>query len=105
MVIGFVIWSIVALAFVAIAISTYRAEEAVGFFTFVKPPVVKDIKKYNKAVSVLWLVFAIALEVIGIPFLFLKQNSPLFCVMIIGVVALVIGLMIAYVRLEAKEKI
>ncbi len=35
MVIGFVIWSIVALAFVVIAISTYRAEEAVGFFTFV----------------------------------------------------------------------
>ena len=104
MIIGFVIWSIVALTFVSIAISTYRAEEPVGFFTFVKPPIVKDIKKYNKAVSVLWLVFAIILEVIGIPFLFLKQNSPLFLVMILGVVALVIGLMIAYLRLESKEK-
>ena len=62
MIIGFAIWSIVALTFVAIAISTYRAEEPVGFFTFVKPPVVKDIKKYNKAVSVLWLVFAIILS-------------------------------------------
>lgn len=38
----------------------------------------------------------------GIPFLFLKQNSPVVFLIVFGVIALVIGMMIAYLRIEEK---
>lgn len=104
MVIGFIIWSMVAVVFLAIGISCRRASEAVGFFTFVKPPMVENVKHYNSAVSVLWFVAAGILEIIGMPILFLEQNSPLCIPMIFAVVILIIAMMIAYIKIEAKYK-
>ena len=43
-IIAFVIWSIVALVFVALSIMCYKSKEPVGFFTGVKPPEVTDVK-------------------------------------------------------------
>lgn len=105
MVIGFVIWSIVAISFCGIGISCRKSHEAVGFFTFINPPTVENIEHYNRAVSVLWFAVAILFEIIGIPFLFLEQNSPLFILVIFAVVILVIAMMIAFFRIEAKYKI
>ena len=62
MIIAFIIWSIVAAVFFGIGISCRRSSEAVGFFTFVKPPIVDDIRHYNNAVSVLWFVAASVFE-------------------------------------------
>jgi small-conductance mechanosensitive channel len=77
MLIGFVIWSIVALLFLAIAVSSWKSEEAVGFFTFVKPPVVTDITRYNHSVSLLWIIAAIVFEVVGVPLLSnLSKKTP-----------------------------
>lgn len=104
MIIGFVLWSIVAVIFLGIGISCRRASEAVGFFTFVKPPAVDGVERYNHAVSILWFVTAAIFEIIGFPLLFIEQNSPLFIPMIFAVMVLVIGMMIAYVRIEAKYK-
>jgi membrane-bound ClpP family serine protease len=50
-------------------------------------------------------VSAVFLELFGIPILFVEQNSPVFLIMVFGVVALVIGMMIAYIRIEAKYKV
>lgn len=104
MMIGFVIWSIVAAIFLSIGISCRKSSAAVGFFTFVKPPIVEDVKRYNNAVSILWFVAAGILEIIGIPFLFLKQNSPLFILMIFAVVILLILMMILYFKIESIYK-
>lgn len=104
MMIGFVIWSIVAAIFLGIGISCRKSSEAVGFFTFVKPPIVEDVEHYNYAVSILWFIVAGVFEMIGIPFLFLKQNSPLFILMIFAVVILLIIMMIVYFKIEAKYK-
>lgn len=71
--IGFIIWSIVAILFVGMGISAYKSEKAVGFFTFVESPAVNDVKKYNHAVSILWIVGAVLLEMTGIPFWFLNK--------------------------------
>ena len=104
MIIGFVIWSIVAIIFFGIGISCRKSHEAVGFFTFVKPPVVEDVEHYNNAISILWFIAAGVLEIIGIPILFLKQNSPL-CIPIIFVVIVgVIAMVIAYLKIEEKYK-
>lgn len=104
MIIGFIIWSIVAVIFLGIGNSCRKSNEAVGFFTFVKPPVVEDVKHYNNAVSILWFVVAGVFEIIGIPFLFFKQDSPLFIFIIFAVVFLIIVMMFVYLRIEAKYK-
>ncbi|MBR1740731.1 MAG: hypothetical protein IJ733_02460 [Lachnospiraceae bacterium] len=102
--IGFIIWSLVAALFAGVGLSTWKSDEAVGFFTFVKPPVIRDAKAYNHAVSVLWMVSAVLLEMIGIPLLLLEQNSPMFIPIIFAVVVLIIGMIIVYLRLEAKYR-
>lgn len=100
MIVGFVVWSIVAIIFIGIGISCRKSKEAVGFFTFVKPSVIEDIEHYNNAVSTLWIIAAVVLEVIGIPILFLEQNSPLFILIMFAVIILVIAMMIAYLKIE-----
>lgn len=101
---GFIICSIAAFIFLLIGISARKSNEAVGFYTFVKKPVVNDTKKYNHAVSVLWFAAAAVLGLTGIPFLFLEQNSPVFIVMTFAVVILVLAMMIAYTKIEAKYR-
>ena len=105
MIIAFVIWSVVAVIFFTVGVSAWQSKEAVGFFTFVNPPKVKDTKQYNHAVAKLWFAAAFIFEILGIPFLWLKQNSPLTIFIILGVVILVIAMMIIYARVEAKYKL
>ena len=104
MIIAFVIWSVVAVIFFIIGVSTWKAKEAAGFFTFVNPPKVKDTKQYNHAVAKLWFAAALVFEILGVPFLWLEQNSPVTIFIILGVVILVIAMMIAYIKIEAKYK-
>lgn len=104
MVIGFVIWSVVAAIFFGIGISCRKSNDTVGFFTFVKAPEVKDVKGYNKAVARLWFASAIIMEMMGVPILFLKQNSPWAVLIIFEMMILVIGMMIVYLKIEAKYR-
>lgn len=104
MVIGFVIVSLVAAIFLGIGISCHKSHEAVGFFTFVEPPAVEDVEHYNHAVSLLWFVAAGIIEILGIPFFFLQQNSPLWFLVVFAVLFLVIVMMVTYLKIEAKYK-
>lgn len=104
MIIGFVIWSIAAVIFLGIGVSCRKSTGAAGFFTFVKPPAVENVEQYNHAVSVLWFVTAGVFEIIGIPLLVLKQNSPLFIPLVFAVMVLVITMIIAYIKIEEKYK-
>ncbi|MDE6725674.1 MAG: hypothetical protein K2J79_08720, partial [Ruminiclostridium sp.] len=63
MIIGFIVCSIIAALFVVIGISGARSKEPVGFFTFAKTPEVSDVGKYNRAVSILWIIAAVLLEI------------------------------------------
>lgn len=103
-IIGFIIWSLVALIFLIIAICDLRSEKPVGFYTGVKPPEVKDVKKYNKAVSTIWFVYFGVFELLGLTLLFYEQNSPIFIVPILGVIFLSIGIIIAYNKVLGKYK-
>lgn len=105
MVIAFVIWTIVSLVFLLIGVSSWKSEKAVGFYSNAKPPEIKDVKNYNKAVAKIWFGFAAAMEMIGIPLLFIEQNSPVALLIAIAVVALILGIMILYTRVEAKYRV
>ena len=102
--IGFGIWTAVALVFLFIGISAWRSREAVGFYAGIKPPKVRDTGKYNRAVAVLWFVSAFLFELLGLPLLNLKKNSPAFLWSIFGSVALVIGMMAAYQKILRKHE-
>lgn len=104
MIVGFIIWSICTAIFWGIGISCRKSGEAAGFFTFVKPPVVEDVEHYNNSVSKLWFVGSGVFEIIGVPLLFLKQNSPLFVLVVFAVVILLLVMMIVYIKIETKYK-
>lgn len=102
--IGFIIYSMVFFVLVAIGISSWKTKETVGFFTGVKPPEIpeKNVKKYNHAVAIIWFVFAVIYELLGIPLLLLEQNSPYFIVTILGAMFWVIGLFTAYLTVQKR---
>ena len=105
MIIGFIIWSSVMLLFVGIGISCLKSDEAVGFFSGCKPPEVENVYGYNKAVARLWFVSAFIYEIMGIPLLFLEQNSLLFVPMILAVPIGVIVMTVVYLRIEKKYRV
>lgn len=102
---GFFIWTLITLIFVYIGITIRKSNIPVNLFTFGDAPKVNDIKRYNKAVSNLWLVFTLLFEMIGISLLFIKQNSPLVILIVLGVVFLVIGMMVTYTKIESKYRV
>ena len=102
MIIGFVIWSLCAVLFFIVGVVDLKSDKPVGFFTGVKPPKIMNVKKYNKAVALLWFVTGIIFELIGVPFLYLKQNSPVFIFMLLATVVLVIVMMVMYLSISRK---
>ena len=102
MIFGFVIWSIVFLVLLGIGIWAWKSEKAVGFYTGTKPPEVTDTRKYNRSVAILWFGYAGLFELLGLPFLFLKQNAAGFLWVVLGVVVISIALMIVYNRILRK---
>ncbi|MBP5701947.1 MAG: hypothetical protein J6W85_05870 [Lachnospiraceae bacterium] len=104
MMVGFVIWTAVAIAIAVIGIIAGRSGKPSGFFAGVNPPEVNDVVKYNHSVGTLWVVYAVLLELFGVPLLFWKQNSAGFVISILGVVFISIGLVIAYTFILAKYR-
>lgn len=104
MIAAFVIWSVIAAVFLAIGISARRSKNAVGFWANVSRPDVTDVKRYNREVSNLWLIGAFVFELLGLPFLFGRQNSPLFIISILGTVFLVLGIMVRYSMIESHYR-
>lgn len=102
---GFILWTIISIVFVYIGITTRRSSIPVNLFTFSDVPKVNDVKGYNRAVSNLWLVFTVLFEMIGISLLFIKQNSPFVVLIVLGVVFLVIGMKVAYIKIESKYRV
>ena len=102
MIIGFVIWSTVFLALLGIGIWAWTSDKAVGFYTGTNPPEVTDVQKYNHSVAFLWFAYSCFFELLGLPLLFLKQNSLGFIWYIAGVPVITILLMIVYNRILRK---
>lgn len=109
-IIGLIIWEAVACIFLVIGISSWRSEDAVGFFNVVAPPKIKanKVKEYNHAVARIWFFFTLVLAILGIPLGFVEQNSKeagLYVVgVIFGTILLVIIIVVWYLRVEIKYR-
>ena len=102
MIAGFIIWSLMCALLFGVGIWTWNAKKPAGFFAGVKPPEVTDVRKYNHSVATLWFLYAGLFEAVGLPFLFLKQNSAAFLPVVLGTVILTIAFMIGYTHIENK---
>jgi len=92
---GFIIWTIMSLVLAGIGVWALKSRKAVGFFAGVNPPEVSDVRRYNRAVAVLWFIYAALFELLGLPFLFARHHSAAF-LCCFGVAPLSLGLMLAY---------
>ncbi|MDO4975706.1 MAG: hypothetical protein Q4E53_00435 [Eubacteriales bacterium] len=100
----FAVFTLVAILIFAIAITTWKSEKAVGFFTGIKPPKVKNVKAYNHAVAKIWFVFAVIFELLGLPFLWIGGDSVYGLIVSIFVMIWALGLIITYLIVEQKYK-
>ena len=99
---AFIIWCIISLLFIGIGISCLFSKKATGFWANAKAPEVTDIKKYNKAMCILWCVFGGVMILLGIPLL-AGQNSPYVFISVIGMFVEIICIMIVYVFIIEKK--
>jgi len=103
-VIGFIIWSAITLIFIVLAVLAWRSEKPIGFFAGVKPPEVRDIRKYNRGVAILWVCYALLFEGIGVIFLFPENHKVLMVLPLLGIPAISIGLVVAYQAILRRYK-
>ncbi|QNM05652.1 hypothetical protein [Qiania dongpingensis] len=90
-----VIWSLVSAVFLGLGVGCFFAKRQMGFWANAKAPEVTDIRRYNRSVGIIWILFSVLLFVLG---LFSRggQNSPGAIVTILGTMLLCIVMMIAY---------
>ena len=101
---AFLIWSACSALFVIIGILSRKNDKPAGFFANVSAPEVTDVKAYNKAVSGLWLCSAVLFELLGTLLLFLKQNPLCIVILMLGTIALVLGMVMRYLYIEDRYK-
>ena len=100
---AFLICCSIALIFVIIGFTGINKKEPVGFWANSnKKPEVEDVKGYNRAVGIMWFVFAIIMALLGIPLL-AGQNSPWVFLTVVGVLIEVIGVMVVYTCVIEKK--
>ena len=99
---AFIIWSIVGAIIIILGIIDLFSKKPAGFWANVKTIEVKDVKGYNRAVGILFIVYGVLFIVFGLPLLS-GQNSALVILTAFGVVAETIGSMAVYTLCIEKK--
>lgn len=108
MLLAFSIWLAMGVLLIGLGIYDYKAKSArpFGFWANVEAKFsVKNVQAYNKALGKLFVVFGILFILLGLPLLFMEQNSALFMIPVVGTMLLSIGAMVVYtVVIEPKYR-
>lgn len=102
--IAFGIWGLVRLLFIVMGIYDFNSKKAkpFGFWANVKVASIEDVKGYNRALGILWMVYGVLFTLIGLPLL-AGQNSPFILLSILGAMVIGIAAMIVYtIGIESK---
>lgn len=94
--VAFIIWSIVAAIIIGIGIYSLLAKNPVGFYSGIEPPKIKDTKKYNHAVAILWFIYGTLFELLALPFLFANGSVMVAIIVVAGTIVISIALPIVY---------
>lgn len=101
---AFFIWFMLSAAIALMGVYALLAKKPVHFWTVKQKLEVSDVRRYNRAVAVLWFVFAVVIAVLGIPLL-AGQNSPWVILSILGLMWAAILTMVIYTRIEKKYRV
>ena len=93
--VGFVIWALVGALIIVIGIKDLFAKKPVGFWANIETMKVSDVKGYNRATGILFMVYSIVFILLGLPLLG-GQNTPFILLSIIGVMFETIIIMTIY---------
>ena len=67
--IGFVIWSLLGVFIIGLGIKDMFSKNPVGFWANTETIKVKDVKDYNRASGLLFIIYGIIFVILGIPLL------------------------------------
>lgn len=82
--IGFIIWSLFGVFIIGLGIKDMFSKNPVGFWANTETIKVKDVKDYNRASGLLFIIYGIIFVILGIPLLE-GQNTPYILLSVIGV--------------------
>lgn len=101
---AFIIWTIMGVFFIGMGIFDFfsKKEKPFGFWANAKTLEIENVKSYNRALGVLWMVFGILFILLGIPLL-AGQNSSYIVLSILGVMFISIMAMAVYVTVIEKK--
>ena len=102
--VAFIIWAICGLFFVGMGIFDLfsKKEKTFGFWANAETLQIENVKAYNRALGILWIVYGVLFILLGLP-LFAGQNSPYILLSILGAMFLSIGAMVVYVTVIEKK--
>lgn len=101
---AFIIWALMGVAFIVLGIYALFSKSArpLGFWSNAKTLPMKDVKGYNRAMSILYIVLGVLFILIGLPLLFDAKGAGLI-IPILGAMFLSIGSMVVYVTVIEKK--
>lgn len=100
--VGFLIWALIGAALIVLGIIDLFAKKPVGFWANVETMKVKDVKGYNRATGILFMVYGAVFILLGLPILGAK-NTPLILLSAVGVMLETIVIMVIYTVCIAKK--
>lgn len=102
--VAFIIWAICGLFLVGMGIYEFFSKQArpFGFWANAETLQIENVKAYNRALGILWIVYGVLFILLGLP-LFAGQNSPYILLSILGAMFLSIGAMVVYVTVIEKK--
>lgn len=98
------ICSIPTFIFLMLGVNARKETKAVCFFNFTKRPIVDDVKRFNLAISNLWIVAACILELAYVFALFCITDSSVFVFMTFAEIVLILGVVASYFKIQKKYK-
>lgn len=99
---GFIIWCVFGIIFICLAVFSWFSKNPVGFWANADVCEVRDVKKYNHALSGLFGLFGIVTIALGVPLL-AGQNSAWVLFSVIGVMIESIIAMAVYTLVIEKK--
>ena len=99
---GFIIWCVFGIIFLCLAVFSWFSKKPVGFWANADVCEVRDIKKYNHALSGLFSIFGIVTIALGVPLL-AGQNSAWVLLSVMGVMIESIIAMAVYTLVIEKK--
>jgi len=82
--VAFIICALMGLMFVGLGIYCFKAKKPMGFFANADAPKVEDVKRYNRDLGILWIVYGVVFTLLCIPVLN-GQNAAGLIITILGV--------------------